>query len=371
MSTLSEPHAASNSPRAIRARGRWTGWAARLTPSVPAIVILVLAVLWGAHVSPYFLDADSLLTNTSRYAEVGLFALALTLVIINGDIDLSVASNMAVCAAVLGLAAESGVPIALACGLAVLTGVALGAFNGLLITAFGLPSLVVTLGTLALFRGVAQVILRDRAITAYPDGFLGADQFGLLGTTPDIRLPLAILLALGIAFWWLLEHTSFGLSCFLTGSNEPATRFSGISTRRTRFVTFCLAGLMAGVAAILITSRLGSTRSNLGFGMELPAITVVVLGGTSIAGGIGSIQASLLALLAVMAVREALVIDNVNGQTQDAVIGLILIAAILVPRLVATARLSHSSRRRRRPRPPTSTTTRVEDASKGRKHAHP
>lgn len=309
-----------------------------MAPLLPAIVILIAAVAWGSVTSPYFLDPDSLLLHTGRYVEIGLLALALTVVIINGDIDLSVASNMALSAAVLGLAYQSGLPITVACLMALATGLLLGAINGILVTVPGLPSLVVTLATLALYRGAAQVLLGDSSVTNYPENFVGADQIGLLGTSPDIPLPLGVLLVLATAFWFILQRSDYGLRCYLTGSNQAATRFSGISTSRTRFWAFCLSGLMAGTAAILITSRLDSTRSNLGVGMELLAITVVVLGGTDILGGRGSILGTLVALFAVMAVREALAIGNVNGQTQDAAIGFILVAAIFIPRAFAKGR---------------------------------
>lgn len=319
---------------------------ARILGLMPAMVILAGALVVGTLASPYFLDLSSMLVNTGRYVEVGLLALALTIVIINGDIDLSVASNLAVCAATLGLLTEAGIPLPLAGLAAVIVGIALGALNGFFVTVLNLPSLVVTLATLALYRGVAQVMLGDRAITSYPSTFLSVDQVRLFSDSAGIPVPLMMLFAFALLFWFLLQKTDFGLECFLTGSNANATRFSGISTGRTRMTAFCLSGMMAGTAAVLITSRLGSTRSNIGLGLELLAITVVVLGGTDIFGGRGSIGGTVLALFAVMAVREAMAIKNVNGQTQDAVVGVILILAILIPSVIR--RVQERRRRKRR-----------------------
>jgi rhamnose transport system permease protein len=307
---------------------------------LPAACVIVIALVLGARSSTHFLDAGALLLHTGRYVEIGLLALALTIVIINGDIDLSVASNVAVSAAVLAIAHRGGAPIAVACGLAVLTGLVLGLVNGVLVAVIGLPSLVATLGTLAAYRGISEILLGSDYIGDFPASFAEADRVMLFGTSAErpIPLPLVVLLLAAAMFGFLLQRTNFGLRCLLTGSNSAATRFSGISTWRVRLQAFALSGMMAGAAAVLIASRLSSVSAGIATGMELPAITVVVLGGTSIFGGRGSILGTVVALFAVMAVREALAINNVQGETQDAVIGLILIASILVPRTVTRLR---------------------------------
>jgi len=322
-------------------------WRSRLVPYLPSLFVLIAAMVYGTVSSQYFLNFSALLVNTGRYVEIGLLALALTVVIINGDIDLSVASNLAVSAATLGLLAQSGVPIQFAALGALAVGVALGAFNAFFIIGLGLPSLVVTLATLALYRGLAQIMLGDSAITGYLPEFVGADQVSILGDFVLTPMPLFIFLGFALLFGLLLSRTNFGLSCYLTGSNQLAARFSGIKTNRTRATAFLLSGLMAGTAAVLLTSRLGSTLSNVGLGLELLAITVVVLGGTDIFGGRGTVIGTVIALFAVMAVRESLVISNVNGQVQDAVVGVILIAAIVVPLSVARIRKRVSAKKLR------------------------
>ncbi len=318
----------------------------RAAAYLPAAVVLVVALGYGSAASPYFLDPLSLMVNTGRYVEIGLLAVGLTLVILHGDIDLSVASNLAAGAAVLGLANRAGLPIAVCCLAAIVCCVVLGAVNGLLVVGLGLPSLVVTLATLAAYRGIAQVLLGDSGVTQYPEGFVGADQVSVVGDAVFVPIPLVVLLLLAALAWFATRRTTFGLGSYLIGSNPVAAAFTGIRTDRIRFLAFVASGAFAGVAAVLITSRLGSTLSNVGQGLELLAITVVVLGGTDIAGGRGTIGGTLLALFAVMAVREALVINNVNGQVQDAVIGVLLVASIVVPRMASAVTASHSRRLR-------------------------
>jgi rhamnose transport system permease protein len=275
----------------------------------------------------------------------------MTLVIINGDIDLSVGSMVALCAAALATMYEAGVPLSLAALAAFMLGPLLGFFNGFVVTRFGLPSLVVTLGTLALFRGAAQVIMGDRSVSGYPDGFVGIDRIGVFGTRYDIPVTLVLFGVLAVGIGLLLHRSSFGRCCFMIGSNPDAARYSGIDVDRVRVAAFVLSGTMAGLAAVLFTSRLGSTRSDLATGTELLVITIVVLGGTDIFGGRGSIAATTVAWCAVIALGQAMALDNVNGQTQDAVLGAVLIGSILLPHVFGAVNRRLRSARRRRPTP--------------------
>lgn len=236
---------------------RQAPWFSRAVPYLPSIVILIAAMIYGTVSSPYFLNFTALLVNTGRYVEIGLLALALTVVIVNGDIDLSVASNLAVSAATMGLMVEGGVAVEIAALAALAVGVGLGAINAIFIVGLGLPSLVVTLATLALYRGLAQIMLGDNAVTAYPDEFVGVDQVSVLGEAVRVPMPLVMFLGFAVLFSFLLTRTNFGLSCYLTGSNQKAALFSGIKTDRTRATAFLLAGLMAGAAAVMLTSQIG------------------------------------------------------------------------------------------------------------------
>jgi rhamnose transport system permease protein len=296
-------------------------------------VILILAMVYGSLGSEYFLDPTSIVFNTGRYIEIGLLALALTFVIINGDIDLSVASMLAASAGVLAKLFAAGVPI-LWCSLAaVVTGLVLGLINGLIVIKLGLPSLVVTLATLALYRGITQVMLGDSVVADYPESFIGFDQRLIIGGTPGLPAPLALFFVAALIFYFILHRSNYGLLNIMSGSNPSSSKFSGVSVDRVRLTAFAISGLVSGLCAVMITSRLGSTISNVGLGLELLAITVVVLGGTDIFGGRGAISGTIVALFAIMAVRESLVIQDVNGQVQDAAIGILLILTVLIPRI--------------------------------------
>jgi rhamnose transport system permease protein len=300
---------------------------------VGPFLILIVAMIYGSLGSEYFLQPSSIVFNTGRYIEIGLLALALTFVIINGDIDLSVASTLAASAGVLAKLFESGVPIVWCCVASVFTGFILGLLNGLIVIKFGLPSLVVTLATLALYRGLTQVMLGDGVVADYPESFVGFDQRLVIGGSPGLPAPLALFIVASIIFYYILHRSNYGLKNIMSGSNPSSSNFSGISVNNVRLIAFALSGTVAGVCAVMITSRLGSTISNVGLGLELLAITAVVLGGTDIFGGRGAISGTVVALFAIMAVREALVIQDINGQVQDAAIGLLLILTVLVPRI--------------------------------------
>lgn len=310
------------------------------------LVILIIAMVYGSLGSEYFLDPASIIFNTGRYIEIGLLALALTFVIINGDIDLSVASILAASAAVMAKLFAAGTPILWCCLAAIFTGFVLGLINGLIVIKFGLPSLVVTLATLALYRGLTQVLLEDSVVADYPESFVGFDQRLVIGGYPGFPAPLALFIVASIIFYFILRKANYGLLNVMTGSNASSTKFSGISVNSVRLSAFALSGLVSGICAVMITSRLGSTISNVGLGLELLAITVVVLGGTDIFGGRGTISGTVVALLAIMAVRESLVIQDINGQVQDGAIGLLLILTVLIPQ-IRSAYMEKRNRRKR------------------------
>ena len=297
------------------------------------ILILIIAMVYGSLGSEYFLQPESIIFNTGRYIEIGLLALALTFVIINGDIDLSVASTLAASAGVLAKLFAAGVPILWCCVAAIFTGFLLGLINGLIVIKFGLPSLVVTLATLALYRGLTQVMLGDGVVANYPESFVGFDQRLFIGGNPGLPAPLALFIVASIIFYYILHRSNYGIKNIMSGSNPSSSKFSGLGVNSVRLTAFALSGTVSGICAVMITSRLGSTISNVGLGLELLAITVVVLGGTDIFGGRGAISGTVVSLFAIMAVREALVIQDINGQVQDAAIGLLLILTVLVPQI--------------------------------------
>jgi rhamnose transport system permease protein len=278
--------------------------------------------------SPYFLDPWSLSDLTFNFTEKAIVAFAMALLIIAGEIDLSVAAIIALASTLMGMAAQVGVgtPGLVAIGIAV--GLACGAFNGLLVTRLGLPSIVVTIGTMTLYRGIAFIILGDEAYKGYPASFAFFGQ-GYVWWVVSFELLLFVVAA--VAYWALLHRTSFGRRVFAIGNNPVAAQFSGVRVGRIKFILFCLTGLMSGIAAVLITARLGSTRPSIAQGYELEIITMVVLGGVNILGGAGSILGVVLAALIMGLVTFGLGLLNVPGIVMSIFVGLLLIVVIALP----------------------------------------
>ncbi|MGE5582847.1 MAG: ABC transporter permease [Bacillota bacterium] len=298
------------------------------------ILILLFGVLLvgSSFISPYFLDPLNLLDMTFNFMEKGIIALIMALIIITGNIDLSVASNMALSAAVMGIAFQSGLNIWAAVFLSLVTAVLGGLFNGLIITKIKLPAIVVTLGTYVLYRGLAYVLLGDTAVTGFPAeyGILGQ---GYLGTSP-VPIQLAIFLILAVIFWYVLHFTVFGRSVYAIGSNEQACRYSNIPVDRIKIILFTLSGLFSAFSAILLTSRIGSARPDIASGYEMEIITAVVLGGVSILGGSGNMIGVVLSLFLIGTARYSMGLLNIPGQVMTVIIGFLLIGAILLTRLM-------------------------------------
>jgi len=292
------------------------------------IVIAVAIFAVNSFASPYFLDPWSLSDLTFNFTEKGLIALAMALLIISGEIDLSVAAIVALASTLMGMAVQAGAGTPVLVLIGVVVGLGCGAFNGLLVTRLGLPSIVVTIGTMSLFRGIAFIILGDQAYKGYPESFA---FFGQGYVWWVFSFELALFLVAAVIYWFLLHRTSFGRRVFAIGNNPVAAQFSGVRVGRIKFILFCLTGLMSGVASVLITSRLGSTRPSIAQGYELEAITMVVLGGVSILGGAGSILGVVLAAFIMGLVTFGLGLLNVPGIVMSIFIGLLLIIVIALP----------------------------------------
>ncbi|MEP9372201.1 ABC transporter permease [Mesorhizobium sp. KR1-2] len=295
-----------------------------------ALLVAVAIAIFVANslASPYFLDPWSLSDLTFNFTEKALIALAMALLIIAGEIDLSVAAVIAFAATMMGMAAQFGIGTPGLVGIGIAVGLACGAFNGALVTGLGLPSIVVTIGTMSLFRGTAFIILGDQAYKGYPASFA---FFGQGYVWWLVSFELVLFLAAAAVYFFVLHRTSFGRRVYAIGNNPVAARFSGVRVERTKFILFCLTGLMSGIAAVLITSRLGSTRPSIAQGYELEVITMVVLGGVSILGGAGGIFGVVLAALIIGLVTFGLGLLNVPGIVMSIFIGLLLILVIALP----------------------------------------
>ncbi|WP_423206315.1 ABC transporter permease (plasmid) [Paracoccus yeei] len=311
---------------------RLTSPASRALKSWEALLALVAVAIFAlnAFASPYFLDPWNLSDASFNFTEKAMIAFAMAMLIVAGEIDLSVGAIIALASTVMGLAMAAGAstPVLVALGLG--TGVLCGAFNGLLVARFGLPSIVVTIGTMSLFRGVSYIVLGDGAFTGYPDSFAWFGQGYVFWV---ITVELVIFALAALVFGVLLHRTSFGRMVQAIGNNATAARFSGIRVERVRFILFLLTGLMSGIAAVCLTSRLGSTRPSIASGFELEVVTIVVLGGVSILGGSGSILGVVLAAVVMGLVTFGLGLLNVPGIVMSIVVGALLIAVIALPRL--------------------------------------
>ncbi|MCB1336621.1 MAG: ABC transporter permease [Maritimibacter sp.] len=307
---------------------------ARRLKSWETLLLAVAVAIFFANslASPYFLNAWNLSDATFNFTEKAMIAFAMALLIIAGEIDLSVASIIALASTAMGAAVQAGVgtPGLVAIGLGV--GLAAGAFNGLLVTRFSLPSIVVTIGTMSLFRGIAYIVLGDQVYKGYPAGFAFFGQ-GYVWWVISFELVLFALLA--VIYGVLLHKTNFGRAVYAIGNNPTGALFSGIRVARVKFILFLLTGLMAGVAAICLTSRLGSTRPSIAMGWELEVVTMVVLGGVNILGGSGSIPGVVIAAFVMGLVTFGLGLLNVPGIVMSIVIGALLISVIALPRLWA------------------------------------
>lgn len=296
---------------------------------------LLLSVAVGIFIlnsfaSPYFLNAWNLSDATFNFTEKAMIAFAMALLIISGEIDLSVASIIALASTAMGLAVQfgAGTPELVLIGLTV--GVLCGAFNAIFVTVLGLPSIVVTIGTMSLFRGISYIILGDGAFRGYPASFAWFGQ-GYLYWVFTVEMALFAIIAL--IYGVVLHKTNFGRSVYAIGNNPTGALFSGIRVQRVKFILFLLTGLMSGVAAICLTSRLGSTRPSIAQGMELEVVTMVVLGGVNILGGSGSIPGVVIAAFVMGLVTFGLGLLNVPGIVMSIFIGLLLIGVIALPRL--------------------------------------
>lgn len=306
--------------------------AARALRSWEAILVAVAIAIFvtNSFTSPYFLNAWNLSDATFNFTEKAMIALAMALLIIAGEIDLSVASIIALASTAMGLAmqAGAGVPNLVLVGIG--TGVLCGAFNGFLVAGLGLPSIVVTIGTMSLFRGIAFIVLGDQAFNGYPPGFA---YFGQGYVWWVFSFELVLFTVLAVIYWALLHRTSFGRTVYAIGNNATAAQFSGIRVARVKFILFLLTGLMSGIAAVCLTSRLGSTRPSIATGFELEVVTMVVLGGVSILGGSGSILGVVLAALIMGMVTFGFGLLNVPGIVMSIFLGVLLISVIALPRL--------------------------------------
>jgi rhamnose transport system permease protein len=292
------------------------------------VAILIVTILINISQSPNYLSIGNIVNLFQLSIEKIIVALMMTFLIINGEIDLSVASVMGLVACVLARLFELGVPIEIGIIVGLLAGLLAGAFNGFWIAYVGLPSLAVTLAGLIGYRGIARIFLEDRSIGDFPAWFDSLGQQPLIG---PFTLGIILFFALLVITVIVLQLTAFGRYVYVIGNNPAVARFSGVKVRRVKMMLFMLSGLVAALAGLLLAGRLGAVRGNTADGFELDIITMVLLGGVSIFGGKGTLTGVGLSILIILNLRNGMSLINITGNTQTLVIGALLILSILVP----------------------------------------
>lgn len=293
------------------------------------LVILLLVELGGIDLFvPGYLDPASLLDTSRTFVETGLLALGMTFVIVSGGIDLSVASLLALVSVVLGLSYQAGLPLPAAMLLGVATGVAGGLVNGAAVAYLDLHPFVVTLATMAIYRGGAYAISNAAAVSNFPAWFTGIGQSYVAGGLVPAQLPVLLVAAIGC--WLLLDRTRFGRRVYGIGANELAARFSGVPVERTKLAIYALMGGLVALAAVIQTARVSTARANAAMGLELPVIAMVVLGGTKITGGAGTIPGTVLGVLVLAYLQDGLDSAGVRNDWGLVIVGGFLVAGVLV-----------------------------------------
>jgi rhamnose transport system permease protein len=295
-----------------------------------ALVFLLLGtIVLGTHLSPAFWESNNFFYLGLNVGEVAIIALPLALIVITGEIDLSVASMLGLSGTILADTTSHGLNIWVSMAVTLLCGAGFGLINGLLVTKVGLPSLAVTIGTLTLYRGVAQIILPNSSLGGFPESLTNIGVVPI----PHTQVPysVAIFAFLAVVFAVVLHATPVGRAIFAIGSNQEAAYFSGIRVKRIKLWLFVLSGLFCAVGGILYSLRFASARYDAGTGLELNAVLIVLLGGISIFGGRGTILGLVLAVCVIATLQDALTLDLMSPQDQNVVIGALLVVSVILP----------------------------------------
>jgi len=294
------------------------------------ILLLVVTCAVGSFITPDFLTTSNIGFVLQDIGEILLIALPMTLLIIAGEIDLSVASSLTLSSDVIGIFVRHGYPMMLGIFAGLITGALCGALNGYLVTKWGLQSLAVTIGTLGLFRGLCFVLLGNNPVNEFPSFWtdLGANNI------PHTFLPWStiVIVPFSVIAWVLLHHTRTGRWTFASGINSEAARFSGIPVNRLKFFLFVFTGFMAGVAGVVYTLRFASASPDGARGYELSVIAAVLFGGVSIAGGVGTMWGVLAAVVELGAIRSVLQLVNFSANALQIVSGTLLLFSVAAPR---------------------------------------
>ena len=311
------------------------------------LVLLIGIVIFNSSMTPHYLQVQNQINLFQLHIEKIIIALIMTFIIINAEIDISVASVMALAGCVMGFLYEKGLPFEWCVLAGLLTGVLTGAFNGFIVAYARMTSLIVTLSGLIGYRGLAHVLLENRSVGNFPEWFDRLGQKPLIGPFPFALIVFFVLLIIALI---LLQWSGAGRYVFVIGNNSEVARYSGVNVRRVKMTLFIISGVISAFAGLLLAARLGSIRGDTAIGTELEVITMVLLGGVSIFGGTGSLYGVLLSVLIVLNLRNGMGLLNVPGENQTGVIGALLILSVLGPNIVQGIRETWNRRNNQRRR---------------------
>lgn len=295
------------------------------------LVILLIAInTMNINLSQNYWDFNNLMSAVQMFLDKAILVFPMMLVILLGEIDISIASTMALSGVVMGVAYQAGVPMPLAILIAITVGIICGFINGFILAKFKeLSSMIVTLSTMIIFRGIASIILKDQAVSNFPSWF----QFFGWGNVGSIPLILVFFIIEALVFAYLVHKTPFGRKVYAMGNNIVTSRYSGLKVDKIKIIIFTLNGLFAAIAAIFLTSKMGSARPSIALGYELDVIAMVVLGGVSTAGGKGRVGGTVLSIFIIGLLRYGLGLINVPSQSIMIILGALLVIAVAIPNL--------------------------------------
>jgi len=318
-----EPQPASTgSARSFGIRGlaRW---------EVALFATFVAVFIVGRVLSPEFLTNYNFFNMGLSNGELAIMALPMTLIIVTGEIDLSVSSTLGLASSLLGLLWMHGWPMPAVIVVVLICGAFLGAFNGFLVTRVGLPSIAVTIGTMLLYAGIAEIVLGSNIVSNFPAAYTNLGVYGVPGI--GLSYSTVIFFGLAIVFGVVLHFTPFGRSLFAMGANQEAAIFSGLRVKRTKTILYIVSGIVCSGAGILYTFRLSTAEYDNGTGLVLSVVAIVLLGGVSIFGGKGSMVGVVFAVLIYSGLLDALLLTGFPQQASGIVIGGLLLLSVLVP----------------------------------------
>ncbi len=290
------------------------------------VLLFIVINIFNTNISPYYLQLDTFTDAPMSFLDKAFMVMPMAFVLLLGEIDISVGSTVALASVLMAVSFNAGLPMGASIVLCLLVGTVCGLINGLILAKFNeLPSMIVTLATMTIYRGIALIILKDQSSGNFPKWFkfLG---WGYVGPIPFMMV-LFILFA--VVFGVILHKTSFGRQLYAMGNNLKACQYSGIKTSRNKIIVYTMLGLMAGVTALFLTSRMGSTRPNVANGYELEVIAMAVLGGFSTSGGKGNMVGAVIASFVIGFLRYGLGLINVSSQAILIIVGLLLIGSVL------------------------------------------